>query len=449
MPHNARALLLALLVAGPAGAAAAQPIPLPPPPPAASGASGRIDPEAATRAYLDQVPPATRARSDAYAEGGYWLSLFGFLWTAGSLLLLLFAGTSARMRDRAERLARPAGVRAAIYGAQFMIALSVLSFPLELYRDHYREHQYGLSNLTLGGWLAEEAKGLALAVVLGGLGVGLLYAIVRRAGKAWWLWGAVAATAFLAFLALVTPVLIVPIFNEQKPLADARVVKPILAIARANGIRAAQVWEVDASKQTRRISANVAGLLGTERITLNDNLLARASLPEVEAVMAHEMGHYVLHHIYKGLLEFGVLAVAGFGIVATLFERLRRRYEARWRVRGIADPAGLPLAALLFSSYFFVLTPIVNTLGRTAEYEADLFGLNAAGQPDGFARAALHLAEYRKLEPGPFEEAIFYDHPSGRTRIHAAMRWKAGHPESWGAPGGGGDASSEGGASPR
>jgi STE24 endopeptidase len=226
-------------------------------------------------------------------------------------------------------------------------------------------------------------------------------------------------------------VAITPIFNDPKRLTDQRVIAPILSLARANGIATGEVWEIDASRQTTRVSANVSGLLGTERITLNDNLLNRTSLPEIEAVMAHEMGHYVLNHVYKFLLEYGLVIVLGFWVVSLYFERLRARFEASWGVAGIADPAGLPLVALLLGAFMFVMTPAVNTIIRVAELEADLYGLNAARQPDGFARVALELSAYRKLEPGPIEEAIFYDHPSGRTRILTAMRWKAEHPESW------------------
>ncbi|HYR20161.1 MAG TPA: M48 family metalloprotease, partial [Myxococcales bacterium] len=224
-----------------------------------------------------------------------------------------------------------------------------------------------------------------------------------------------------------------PIFNDPKRLTDQRVVAPILSLARASGIGAHDVWEVDASKQSKRISANVSGLFGTERITLNDNLLNRASLPEIQAVMGHEMGHYVLNHIHKALLQFGIVIVAGFALLATLFERLRAQ-SPRWQLRGIDDVAGLPLAALLLSSYLFLLTPVLNSLVRVQEYEADLYGLNASAQPDGFAQVALKLGEYRKLDPGPIEEFVFYDHPSGRTRIYSAMRWKAEHPETWSAP---------------
>ena len=423
--------MMPLLLAGVLAAAPVDLIPLSPPPPVASGASGSIDPAAATRAYLDQVPAEQRARSDAYFEGGYWLQLWTFLWTAAVFILLLQTGVSARMRDLAERSTRVPALQTALYWTQFVIAAAILSLPLTVYRDHFREHRYGLSNLTFAGFIGEELKGLAVNIVFGGFAAMALYAVVRRLTRTWWIWGAVVSIGFVAFGTLVAPVLIVPLFNSPKKLQDPRVVAPILSLARANGIEAGEVWEIDASKQSKRVSANVTGLFGTERITLNDNLLNRASLPEIEAVMGHEMGHYVLNHIQKALMELAIIIVAGFALVARLFERLRSRTQARWGVRVIGDVAGLPLAALLFSTYLFLLTPVLNSIIRVQEYEADVFGLNAAGKPDGFAQSALKLAEYRKLDPGPLEEIVFYDHPSGRTRIFTAMRWKAEHPETW------------------
>ena len=406
---------------------------LAPPPAAASGASGSIDPEAATRAYLARQTPAEKARSDAYFEGGYWLDLWGFLWAVAAYLVLLHTGASARMRDFAERLTRFRALQVGAYWVQFLVAVAVMTLPLTVYRDYVREHAYGLSNLTLGAWFGELGKGMAISIVLGAVAMMILYAVVRRLPRTWWVWGAVATVVFGAFFALIVPVAIVPIFNNPKKLTDQRVVAPILSLARANGIGTHDVWEVDASKQTKRISANVSGLFGTERITLNDNLLARASLPEIQAIMGHEMGHYVLNHIPKALLESGVVIVVGFALLKTLFERLRARVP-RWQVRGVDDVAGLPLAALLITSYLTLLTPVLNSIVRVQEYEADLYGINASAQPDGFAQVALKLGEYRKLSPGPIEEWIFYDHPSGRTRIYSAMRWKAEHPETWGAP---------------
>lgn len=427
------ALCAVALFVGPvsARAEATQPLrSMAPAPAAASGSSGTIDPVAATRAYLDELPPAMKSRSDAYFEGGYWLQLWGFLFGAATYLLLLFTGLSARMRALAERV-RWRTLQPVAYWVQFLLVTTVLGFPLSVYQEWWREHQYGLSNLTLGGWLGEQAKGLLVATLLGGLAIMGFYAVLRRAGRSWWVWGALVSMAFVTFGAVIAPVAITPLFNSPKRLADQRVVAPILSLARANGITTGEVWEIDASKQTTRVSANVSGLLGTERITLNDNLLNRSSLPEIEAVMAHEMGHYVLNHVYKSLLEFGLVILVGFWVVSAFFERLRARFAARWGVTGIADPAGLPLVMLLLTTFMFVMTPVLNSIVRVAEQEADVFGLNAARRPDGFARVALELSAYRKLEPSPIEEMIFYDHPSGRTRILTSMRWKAEHPDTW------------------
>jgi STE24 endopeptidase len=395
------------------------------PPAAAMGVNGHLDVEAATDAYLATLPSDRKAQSDAYFEGGYWLLLWDFLMAAVIYLLLLATGLSARMRDVAERMTGSPALQSMLYWVQFLIVVTVISLPLGIYEGFIREHAYGLSNLTFAAWLGEQAKGLLISLVIGAIAIVGLYAIVRRAPRTWWIWGAIGGVALVFLLSVVAPVVLTPIFNSPKKLTDQRVVEPILRLARQNGIEATAVWEIDASKQSKRISANVSGALGTERITLNDNLLNKASLEEIEAVMGHEMGHYVLNHVYKGLMELGILIVIGFAVVAWLFDRLRLRYAERWRVRGIGDVAGLPLIALLFTAYVFVLTPVFNTIVRTQEYEADVFGLNTARQPDGFAQVALKLSTYRKLSPGPLEEKLFFDHPSGRTRIHTAMRWKA------------------------
>jgi STE24 endopeptidase len=196
-------------------------------------------------------------------------------------------------------------------------------------------------------------------------------------------------------------------------------------MARANGIPAHDVFQIDASRQTTRMSANVSGFGKTMRITLNDNLLRRGSPEEIQSVMGHEMGHYVLNHIYKDMLFIFVVIVAFFAFLRWGLTWSLARWGAQWRIQGIGDAAVLPLVFFLGTLFFFVLTPIQNTQTRTTEHEADMFGLNASRLPDGFAQAAIHLGEYRKMSPGPVEEWIFFDHPSGRDRIYAAMRWKA------------------------
>lgn len=414
-----KALLLAvaLVLALPAQAPA-QSVPTSVPDPAVAG------PEAATQAYLATLSAEQKARSDSYFEGGYWLQLWNFLGSAAVLVLLLHTGLSARMRDLSARVTRSRLLQPAIYWVGFLLATTILSFPLTVYAGFYREHQYGLATQSFGGWMSDQLKGLALDIVLGAILLVVLYGVLRRTTRTWWLWGAAVTMAFMAFVVTIGPVYLAPVFNTYQPLQDQAIRGPILSMARANGIAATEVWEMDASRQTTRISANVSGMFGTERITLNDNLLKRASPAAVQAVMGHEMGHYVLNHVYKMLLAFGVLIAIGFGLTAWAFPRLAARYP-RWGVAGIADPAGLPVIVLIFTVYTFLLTPVFNTIIRTNEYEADVFGLNAARQPDGFAEASLLLSDYRKLQPSPLEEMIFFDHPSGHTRIFTAMRWKA------------------------
>jgi STE24 endopeptidase len=384
-----------------------------------------LDPVAATRAWLDTVPPEKRARSDAYFEGGYWLILWNFLLGAAISILLLGSGLSARLRDFAERTTRFKSLQVALYAIPCVAIVAVLSFPLGVYSGYFREHAYGLAMQTFGPWFREQLIGFALEVMATAILMMALYAVFRHAQRTWWLWGTAVGVALMAVAMLIVPVFVAPLFNTYKPLADPKISKPILAMASANEIPARQVFEVDASRQSNRVSANVSGLFGTARISLNDNLLKQCTLPEIRMVMAHEMGHYVLNHSFKLILYFSLFVFAGFTVSRTVFDRVLGRWGERWRVRGIADPAGFPLLALIFSTFFFLITPLANTAVRVTEREADAFGINTAREADGFAKVALKLGAYRKLDPGPVEEFIFFDHPSGRARIRMAMDWKA------------------------
>ncbi|MFM8769942.1 MAG: M48 family metalloprotease, partial [Rubrivivax sp.] len=195
-------------------------------------------------------------------------------------------------------------------------------------------------------------------------------------------------------------------------------------LARANGVPTNEVYRVDASRQTPRISANVAGLGSHAQIRLNDNLLNRTSLPEIRAVMAHELGHYVLNHPPKMLMQFSLLILFGFLFCQWALRRLFVRFGALWGTKDVGDVASLPLLAAVFSAFMLLATPVFNTIIRTQEIEADRFGLNLARDPHGFAEAMLKLADYRKPDPGALEEVVFFHHPSARHRIHDAMRWR-------------------------
>jgi STE24 endopeptidase len=256
------------------------------------------------------------------------------------------------------------------------------------------------------------------------LGAAVLYSVLRRVGADWWLWGTFVAVAFLVLLVLVAPVVIDPLFNTYKPVADGPVKNAVLAMAHANGVPADNIYEFDASRQTTRVSANVSGIFGSASVRLNDNLLRRSSLPEIRAVMGHELGHYVLNHIYKGIAAMSLLLLVGFRLTQWAMTALLARFGDRFGLRGVSDVASFPLLLAVMSVFAFAATPIINTIVRTQEVEADRFGLNLAREPHGAAEVDLKLTEYRKPDPTPLEEYVFFDHPSTRFRIHDAMRWR-------------------------
>ncbi len=267
-------------------------------------------------------------------------------------------------------------------GTKALVAcLLGLGLPLTVYQGFLREHAYGMATQGFGAWFGEQLIGLA-------------------------------------------PVWIDPLFNTYKPVENGAVRSAVLALARADGVPVENVYEFDASRQTTRVSANVSGIFGSAAVRLNDNLLRRTSLPEIRAVMAHELGHYVMNHVYKMLAFFALILLAGFLFAQWAMQRLLARHGEQLGLRGVADVASLPLLSAVFAVFMFLATPAINTPVRTQEVEADRFGLNLAREPHGVAEAVLKLTEYRKPDPGPIEEALFFDHPSTRFRVHDAMRWR-------------------------
>jgi STE24 endopeptidase len=390
-------------------------------------ATPAFDAARATTQYLSRVSGPARARSDAYFEGGYWLLLLDLVWALGIAGLLLFTGLSARLRDWAEERTRSRAGQVMLYGAAYVVIVTLLDLPLSLYEGFFREHAYGLSNQSFLDWASDFGIGVALTLVATVIVLPIFYAAIRAAREAWWLWSAGLAILLLIIQLVIYPVFIAPLFNHVTVMADSPLQQKIVSLARANQVPATAIYVSDDSRQSSRISANVSGFLGTARITLNDNLLKAGTPDEVLAVMGHEIGHYVMGHATRAILLFGLVLLLGFGFTAWGFGAATDFFGGHWQVRKVEDVAGLPLLAALASLFLFLVTPLTNTITRTAEEQADLFGLNAARKPDAFATVMLKLSSYRKLEPGDLEEALFYDHPSGRTRIETAMAWKKEH----------------------
>jgi STE24 endopeptidase len=422
-----RLLPAAMLVCMAGWAPAAQPIVRDLPPGLQIPAAAQIGPDftvdKATDAYLNLLSPEQRRLSDRYFEGGYWIQLWELCWTVGACLLLLVSGASRRMSELSRRLSRHTWISTPVYIVQFLIALFVLGLPWSLYTDFWREHQYGLSEQPFGGWMRDQLVIAGVNTLVAAIVLALIYAAVRRAGARWWMWATGTSFVILMMFQLIAPVYVLPLLNDYKPLPEGPVKEAVLSLARANQVPTDHVEWFDASKQTTRLSANVAGLAGTTRIALNDNLLNKSSLPEIKAVLGHEMGHFVLNHVWKEPILLTLLVGLAFLLLSVGMDRALARWGPRLGLAERADPAGLPLAFAIFSVIFFLLMPVQNLITRSYEAEADAFGLNASREPYGWATAAMRLSTYRKISPGKLEEFVFYDHPSGYQRVHAAMIW--------------------------
>jgi STE24 endopeptidase len=390
-----------------------------------AAAAPSFDVEAATRVYLDTLQGPAKEQSDAYFEGGYWLILLGTVVAVLVDWLFLKFKWTAKFRTAAEaKFKRPFAI-AWLTALLYSLVGWIISLPWSIYTGFVREKQYDLLDSSFGDWFTESLIGFAISLVLIPLLAAVIYSVIRRAPKTWWLWGTgvVAIVTFIGMM--ITPVFIAPLFNEYTEMEAGPLRDKIVAMADRYDVPADNIYVFNQSKQHKRVSANVSGFGPTIRISLNDNLLERTSDEEVMAVMGHELGHYKLGHGWSRVAM--IMAVIGFGLFVTSRAApwLIARFGERWGVRDIADPASIPVLGICLGVYFMLATPAFNNITRVQENSADAFGLEAAQEPDGFARAAMRLSEYRKLEPGALEEFLFYTHPSGENRVRRSMQWKA------------------------
>jgi STE24 endopeptidase len=393
---------------------------------AAAASNPQFDVNTATQAYLALLQGPARAKSDAYFEGGYWITLWSALISVLAYWLMLRLGWAARWAGWSRRIAKWRWLEPALFALPFVLVGTLMVLPWTFYTDFVREHQYALSNQNFGEWIGDQAKGVGIGIVGNAILLTVLFAVIRRFTRTWWLWGAATMIVFTVIGAVIAPIWIAPLFNTYTELPAGPIRDRIVGMAEANHIPAQHVYLVDASRQSKRISANVSGLGPTVRISLNDNLLNRTGPDEIAAVMGHEMGHYVLHHVPKMIAMFGLIFLIVFGIIYRIAPVWIARHPA-WGVDGIGDVAATPVLAIMAAVAGLVLTPVQNTIIRTQEAQADAFGLNAAREPDGFAKVAMRLSQYRKISPGPIEEFVFFDHPSGENRVRRAMQWKKDH----------------------
>ncbi len=380
-----------------------------------------FDPATATAAYIAGLGAEALARAAAYTVGNHWLILWGLVVSALVTWLLV----RSRVMDGLQaRLSGP-NRQAFVVALATFIWITLLSLPWTIWSDWWRETDYGRSSQPLGDFLAQLAiSGLLMALIAAVFFVGV-YALIRRAGRRWWLWSgglfALGATALM----VLSPIVIEPLFNEYKPVPEGEVRDALLVMARESGVPEDRIFVYDGSRQSNNFTANVSGLFGSARIAISDVAFKGASLDEVKAVTGHEVGHYVLGHIWRGIGLVVLLGVVVLFLVDRLFAPMARLFGSR---AALSDPAGLPVLVFTASLVMTFAIPLMNAHTRSGERAADRYSLETVNLPDALASALVKTAEYRYPRPHPLQEMLFYSHPSVERRVRAAMDWKQAQP---------------------
>ncbi len=348
------------------------------------------------------------------------------------LFLVLQTRISARLRDAAARTVRWRFPLAMLYFALLTLVMSAMEFPLTLYQDFIVPHQFDLTNQSFVSWLGDIGKGIGVNLVIGSF-VAALALLGIRLFRQWWVVLWIGSIPLIILGVVITPLIIDPLFNKFEPLKDPVLRRDLLAEAAHAGIQGSRVYQVDKSKQTKTMNAYVTGIGPSKRIVLWDTLLAKMDHDEILAVMGHEMGHYVLGHLWKGI-AFGVaVALVIFFFAQKLYRWGLARWGARWAIADRADPAALPWLMLVAAVMGFLLSPVTSGFSRAIEHQADKFSLDLTHLNEPMASSFVKFAEDSKADPDPprFIEWWRYSHPAAQRRIDFALRyhpWKGPDP---------------------
>jgi len=350
------------------------------------------------------------------------LSIADTVLTAGLLMVLLATGWTRVLRDAALDSARH-HYALAVFLYVFMLAAltKLLGFGFDYYGFRL-EHRFQLSNQKLRSWIRDELKTFAVGLVLGTVVVELLYLIVRSFPELWWLIAWAGFIALAVFFAQLAPVLLFPIFYKFIPLENEELQERLVRLCQRAGARVRGVYEWKLSEKSRKANAALAGLGATRRIILADTLLENYSADEIEAVLAHELGHHVHRHIFKSILLQMGTSLLGFYAANVV---LRYAIEQRHMFEETSDFAALPLLALTSTALSLLLLPAVNAFSRHNEREADRYCWRSIASIEPFVSSMNKLSEQNLSErqPSRFIEWAFHSHPAVSKRIAAAQEF--------------------------
>ena len=374
-----------------------------------------------------KLSPEKYQKAIAYSRALYWEYFIGTAYFLLILLLLLRLKTAAKLRDLATRASSRYRVQLLSFAPPFMLLLGLLGLPTDLY-GQWLSLKYDQSIQGWGSWFWDWTKGQLLALVLGTLFIGILYGVIRRSPRRWWFYFWLVALPILLFIFFIQPLVIDPLFNKFEPLQTTRpeLVASIEKVVSHAGLTIPRdrMFLMKASEKTKQVNAYVIGLGASKRVVIWDTIIAAEPGPMIMHTLGHEIGHYVLGHIWSGFAFFAALAFVLFYLARRFFDWALAKWGSAWGIQGSDDWASLPLLIMIVFSLFFLSTPIGNAFSRYQEHEADRYGLEVihgiVADPGEVAAQAFQVeGEIDLQDPAPpaFIEFWLYDHPAVNDRI--------------------------------
>ena len=384
-----------------------------------------------------RLPPDKLAKAEALYKTRTVLYLFGLVFGVLVLWVMLKLRVAPAFRDLAEHATKNSFMQALIFVPLLMLLIAVISLPIDIYEQHI-SRVYGLSVQGWGSWAGDwcKAEGVSLAITV--LAVFTLFLIIRKSPERWWFYFWLLTLPFLVLLIFVAPVILDPMFNKFEPLdkTQPQLVSAIEEVTHRGGldIPRDRMFEMEASEKVTTYNAYVTGIGATKRVVVWDNTSRDMTVPETLFVFGHEMGHYVLNHIYKGLAFFAGMMLAGFWVGRKMVLTMLSRWGEAWHIRGINDLAALPVLMLALSLLTLVAEPIGNAFSRYQEHQADIYGLEVThglfpnnGEVAASAFQKLGEKSYSYPAPNPLLVLWSYSHPTIAQRIRFSLNYDPWH----------------------
>ena len=396
-------------------------------------ASAPSPPAPSQRITKYTLPPDRYQKAHTLAKIHFRFALISFAYGLVILWLVLRWKLSAKYRTLAENKSSVRFIQALIFSPLIILTIDILELPTGIY-ENWVSRQYGLSVQGWGSWFWDWTKGELISVILSIILIWLLYAVIRKSPERWWFYFWLVSLPILLVVFFLQPLVIDPLFHKFEPLAQK---DPVLTASLKKLVERAgehippeRMFWMNASEKTTAVDAYVTGFGASKRIVVLDTTIAKATTPEIVFVAGHEMGHYVLGHVPKGLAFFAVLLLVFFHLAYRSIGWVLARWGAQWDVRGVDDWSSLPALLLLLSIFFFIANPIGSAFSRYQEHQADQYGLEVTHDltPDSSQVAAqafnlLGNVDLADPEPNPTDVFLFYSHPSIPDRVQFALTY--------------------------